>query len=616
MINPLLPLKEALSQALKSVYDLDNTSNEISLTDTKKEFDGEYTLVVFAYTKRVGKKPEDIGHELGAWLKENRADIVTDYNVIKGFLNLSLPKSFWRDTLGGLAEQENFGIASGDGSKVMVEFSSPNTNKPLHLGHIRNILLGWSTSKILEAVGHPVAKTQIINDRGIAICKSMLAWKLYGEGATPESTGIKGDHLAGDYYIRFETEFKEEYKKWQSSSAGISTYDSLKKEKDTEAIFFKRYKNQYFNEHSVLGKQAKEMLQAWEKGEENIIALWKQMNGWVYDGFGVTYNDLGVEFDKLYYESNTYLLGKDIVNQGLASETFYRQNDGSVWIDLEDVGLDKKILLRSDGTSVYMTQDLGTAQMRYKELGTEKMIYTVADEQDYHFKTLFEILKKLEEPYTDGLYHLSYGMVDLPTGKMKSREGTVVDADVLIAEVIGEVRAAAEERGELEDITDEEKANIYRQIGLAALKFFILKVNPKKRMVFNPKESVDMQGQTGPYIQNAYVRIKSIRRKLNEDILSDYSAYQDLDPSEIDLVKALITYPDVVQLAANNYDPSNVASYAYELAKKFHKFYHDVRILTAETPEAKSFRMHLSDYVASVLEHALDLLGIEMPERM
>ena len=616
MQGPIDALKKALTESLKEVFGIDIPSNELTLSDTKKEFEGTYTLVVFPFTKKIGKRPEIIAVALGEWLKENRCDIIADYNVIKGFLNLSLPNNYWIETLEFLSLQENFGIKVGDRSKVMVEFSSPNTNKPLHLGHIRNILLGWSTSRILEAVGHPVVKTQIINDRGIAICKSMVAWQLYGEGATPSTTETKGDHMVGEYYIRFEKEFKAEYHKWQDTKEGLQIFTEQKKEKETSEQFYKRYKNQYFNLQSSIAKKAKAMLLKWEDDDPTIKTLWSQMNGWVYEGFNTTYKNLGVSFDELYYESNTYLLGKNIVNQGLASETFYSLEDGSVWVDLEEVGLDKKILLRSDGTSVYMTQDIGTAQMRYEELATSSMIYVVADEQDYHFQALFEILKKLKEPYAEGLYHLSYGMVDLPSGKMKSREGTVVDADDLIAEVINEVREAAQERGEIDDFTKDEKDNIYRQIGLAALKFFILKVNPKKRMIFDPKESVDMQGQTGPYIQNAFVRIKSIRRKLNEELIADYKAYEKLDDSEKELLRSLATYSEIIQIAARNYDPSTVANYAYDLAKKFHRFYHDVRILTATTKEAKSFRMHLSAQVAKVLEHAMFLLGIEMPERM
>ncbi len=617
MVDYLAELKTSIADGLNSVFEYKIDASEIHLAETKKEFQGAYTLVVFPFTRTLRKKPVEIAEQLGSWLQDNRPQVVQGYNVVKGFLNIEVPHHFWHSVLAQIYEAEHHGIPTMDSTKVMVEFASPNTNKPLHLGHIRNILLGWSMSKILEAVGHPVCKTQIVNDRGIAICKSMLAWKLYGDNETPETSSIKGDHLVGKYYRKFNEALQEEYLKWQSSEEGIRIY----KDRDNQALpgdqFFKQYKNQYFNQYSRLGHEAREMLLHWEEGDTDVRALWERMNGWVYDGFNTTYENLGVTFDKLYYESETYLLGKDIVQQGLDSGDFYRADDGSVWVDLEDRGLDKKILLRSDGTSVYMTQDLGTAKMRYRELGAKRMIYVVGDEQDYHFQVLFEIVKKLKEPYADGLYHLSYGMVDLPTGRMKSREGTVVDADDLIAEVIQEVRHAAIERGELEDISQSERENIYRQIGLAALKFFLLKVNAKKRMVFDPKESVDLQGQTGPYIQNAFVRIKSIRRKLQEeDIDLDTSSYQQLDPSEIDLIKSLMTYGETVAKAATTHEPSLIASFAYELSKKFHKFYHDVSILKAESDSARAFRLQLSDHVATVLEHAMFLLGIEMPVRM
>lgn len=615
MVDNLSILKEAIALAFKDVFEHDIVSTDVSLSETKKEFNGQYTLVVFPFTKVLRKKPEDIAEALGAAMMEQESPAIESYNVIKGFLNFELPHNYWKELLNHLATQENLGVQKGDGQKVMVEFSSPNTNKPLHLGHIRNILLGWSTSRILESVGHPVIKTQIINDRGIAICKSMLAWKLFGNGQTPQNSDTKGDHLVGQYYRRFDQELASEYQDWQSSDDGMAVYNSRDIQELTKEIFFKKYKNDYFNSHSVLGRQAKDMLVQWESNDTETRALWKQMNGWVYDGFNATYEALDVTFDTLYFESETYLLGKDLIQQGLESGAFYRQADSSVWVDLEDRGLDKKILLRSDGTSVYMTQDLGTAQVRYNDLGSERMIYVVGDEQDYHFQVLFEILKKLEEPYANGLYHLSYGMVDLPTGRMKSREGTVVDADDLIQEVINEVKNSAVERGELEDLSDADRAEIYRRIGLGALKFFMLKVGPKKRMLFDPKESVDMQGQTGPYIQNAYVRIQSILRKLEGDI-GESTAYSTLDNSEIDLLQILSTYPDQVSKAAQQYDPSIIASYAYDLAKRYHKFYHDVRILSAESDAARNFRLHLCDQVAKVLEHSMDLLGIEMPERM
>ncbi len=615
-LDKLQSLKSAIAEGIKAVYDHDVDQSSLVLSETKKEFDGDYTVVVFPFTKVLRKKPEEIATSIGAWIKENKADVITDFNVIKGFLNFSLPDDFWKEAMTSLKGQDGFGIVDSDSSKVLVEYSSPNTNKPLHLGHIRNILLGWSTHKILAAVGHNVEKTKVVNDRGIAICKSMLAWQMDEESKTPESSGVKGDHLVGDYYVAFEKRFQAEYQPWQQSEVGQAAYNERKNKEQSETAFFKAHKNKYFNENSAIGKAARDLLISWEQGDPKVRELWSTMNGWVYKGWDTTYAQLGVSFDFKDYESETYLLGKDIIKEGLDKGTFYRQDDGSVWVDLEDRGLDKKILLRSDGTSVYITQDLGTAQMRYKDHGAEKMIYVVGDEQDYHFQVLFEALKKLEEPYADGLYHLSYGMVDLPTGKMKGREGTIVDADDLIAEVIGEVRDAAIERGELEELTPEEREDIYRKIGLAALKFFILKVNPKKRMVFDPKESVDMQGQTGPYIQNAYVRIMSMLRRIDEDALDAYDAYTNIDPTEKSLIVTLMNYPEEVSKAAHHYDPSHIANYTYDLAKKFHKFYHDVRVLSAESPEAKAFRLTLCRQVADTLEHAMDLLGIEMPPRM
>jgi arginyl-tRNA synthetase len=486
----------------------------------------------------------------------------------------------------------------------------------LHLGHVRNILLGWSCSKILEAAGNEVIKVQIVNDRGIAICKSMLAWQEYGNGATPESTGIKSDHFVGEYYVLFEKKFKAEYIQWQSSKVGQEVYHQQSKDNESQDSFFKRYKNEYFNSFSILGRKAKNMLLLWEAEDTSTRALWNRMNGWVYAGFDKTYEALRVEFDQLYFESETYLLGKKSIEFGLDKKLFYRADDGSVWIDLEEEGYDQKILLRSDGTSVYMTQDIGTAMQRYKDHQPESMVYVVADEQDYHFKVLFEILKKLDQPYANKLHHLSYGMVELPDGKMKSREGTVVDADDLIAEVIREARQSAEERGDLPGETPEEQSSIVKKIALGAIKFFILKVTPKKRMIFNPSDSLDMQGQTGPYIQNAYVRIRSILRRVeyNEALSNNWEYAISNDEKEI--IKQLAEYPSIISESANNYDPSSLANYNYQLAKSFHKFYHDYRIIGAETEGAKSFRLLLINCVAKVLKSSMELLGIEMPERM
>ena len=612
----LYEVKSTFVDATSSLYQQTIDPESILVNVTKKEFNGDYTIVLFPYLKLLRDKPESIGLKVGEYMVQNNP-FIKSTNVIKGFLNIELEDSFWINTLKEISEHKNFGHSTKRGEKVMVEFSSPNTNKPLHLGHIRNILLGWSCSKILEANGYDVVKVQIINDRGIAICKSMLAWEKFGQQANPTETGIKGDHFVGKYYVKFEKEFQLEYKNWQSSDIASTLYNKEKREEESRDAFFKRYKNNYFNNYSTLGKEAKQMLLLWEDGDEATKKLWKQMNGWVYDGFDVTYNSLDVTFDKLYYESDTYILGKEIVKKGLEKGIFYQKDDSSVWIDLSDVGMDQKIVLRSDGTSVYMTQDIGTAMARYEDFGVDQMVYTVADEQDYHFKVLFEILKRFEEPYADGLHHLSYGMVDLTTGKMKSREGTVVDADDLIKDVIEEASLATKERGELEEITDEERNEICRRIGMAALKFFIIKVNPKKRMTFDPKESLDMQGQTGPYVQNAFVRIQSVLRKYQQDSEnSDYSNYHSLKEEELELLKLLVDYPNKIKEAGEGFDPSTIANYCYALAKEYHRFYHGVRILKAESEEAKSFRINLSKLVAVILKDAMHLLGIEMPSRM
>jgi len=527
-MNIVSIIQQGVIQGALQLYNLEINAEDVPLNTTRKEFEGDYTLVVFPFTKHVKKNPEAIGNELGAYVVEH-VQYIKDFNVIKGFLNLVVDDQYWHDFLQDIYDNPQFGTQPSNGRKVMVEYCSPNTNKPLHLGHIRNILLGWSVSKIYEAAGYDVVRVQIINDRGIAICKSMLAWLKFGEGATPESTQTKSDHFVGAYYVLFEKKFQEEYKAWQQSEAGIALLEEKKKEGQTPEEFFKAYKDQYFNLYSNLGKEARTMLLAWEANDPATIELWKKMNGWVYAGFDSTFDKLGVSFDKLYYESNTYLLGRETVDQGLNSGVFYRLEDGSVWIDLEDVKLDKKLVLRKDGTSVYITQDIGTAQVRYQDFGAEKMIYVVADEQNYHFQVLFEIMKRLGEPYAAGLYHLSYGMVDLPTGKMKSREGTVVDADDLIDEVVNEAWENSKERGSLADLTPEAQQEVIRKIGVAALKFFIVKVHPKKRMIFDPKESVDLQGQTGPYVQNAFVRCSSMLNKAGNPDLSAAKDYQTLE---------------------------------------------------------------------------------------
>lgn len=614
-MNILEQIQAGVVQAVQHLYGTQIEADSITLNTTRKEFEGDYTVVVFPYTKVARKKPEQIGEEIGHFLVEKLAH-VTHFNVIKGFLNLTVSDTYWHQFLLDIYSDEQYGQQPSNSEKVMVEFSSPNTNKPLHLGHIRNILLGWSSAKILAAAGYEVVKVQIVNDRGIAICKSMLAWEKYGEGATPQSTQTKSDHFVGSFYVLFEQKFQEEYTKWQASSEGVAAFAKRKDEKQDQAAFFKAYKNTYFNAESALGKEAKAMLRNWEDGDPETVALWKKMNQWVYHGFDATYENLGVTFDKLYYESNTYLLGKDLIQTGLQTGQFYQKDDGSVWIDLEDVKLDHKLVLRSDGTSVYMTQDIGTAQLRYDDFKVDRMVYVVADEQDYHFKVLFEIMKRLGAPYANDMHHLSYGMVDLPTGKMKSREGTVVDADDLMAEVIQEAKTMAAERGNLAELSESERNKIHQQVGLAALKFFIIKVQPRKRMTFDPKESVDMQGQTGPYVQNAYVRIQSVLRKAGTMDLEPAVKYQTLETAEKDLIAMLFVFPEIIRVAAAELDPSNVANYCFDLAKAYHRFYHDYSILRAESDAAKSFRLALSTSVANVLRFGMDLLGIEMPDQM
>ncbi len=590
-MNLLEILQTAVVTAVKSLYEHEIKPEQVTLNVTRKEFTGDYTVVVFPFTKAARKKPAEIGEEIGAHLLENVAEI-TAFNVINGFLNLSIADSYWISFFQSALQNEDYGQAPTKNSTVLVEYSSPNTNKPLHLGHIRNILLGWSCSQILEAAGYDVKKVQIVNDRGIHICKSMLAWQMFGEGETPQSTGMKSDHFVGKYYVRYAQE--EKAQKAALAAAGEEG-----------------------KEPAIL-QEAREMLVKWEANDPEVRALWEKMNGWVYAGFEETYKSLGVHFDKNYYESNTYLLGRDNVEEGLANGVFYRKEDGSVWIDLEAAKLDQKLVLRSDGTAVYMTQDIGTALLRYADFKMDKCVYVVGDEQNYHFKVLFEIMKRLGAPFAEGLYHLSYGMVDLPSGRMKSREGTVVDADDLMAEVIEEARKNSLESGMIADLSEEAQAKINTRIGLSALKFFILKVNPQKRMVFDPKESVDLQGHTGPYIQNAGVRAKSVKRKAEKvDIdLTAAADYQTLEQAEKDMIAHAYRFPNVIEQAAQAYDPSLVAAYCYELAKSYHKFYQLFSILKAETEAAKAFRLQLSELIDRILTKGMGLLGIEMPERM
>ena len=608
-------LTAGVRAGLESLYQLDAGGMDITLQSTRKEFAGEFTVVTFPLTRLTRKKPEQIGEQLGRYLKEQLAQ-VADYNVIKGFLNLVIADAYWIDFLLQQAGAEHFGRAAKTDERVVVEFSSPNTNKPLHLGHVRNILLGWSTSQLLEAAGYDVKRVQIINDRGIAICKSMLAWQRHANGTTPEKKGVKPDHFVGDYYVMFEQHFQQEYTNWQQSNTAQAIYREKNKKHLAEEDFWKTYKNTYFNTYSELGTAAKDMLLCWEARDPDTTALWKKMNGWVYEGFNETYRRLGVTFDKLYYESDTYLLGKDMAEAGLEKGVFYKKEDGSVFVDLTDAKLDEKAILRSDGTSLYITQDLGTARLRYDDFGAKRMVYTVGDEQNYHFQVLFEILKRLDEPYAAGLYHLSYGMVDLPTGRMKSREGNVVDADDLMDEVIQEAYNSSLERDATSELSQDERREIIRKIGMAALKFQIIKVGPQKRMTFDPQESVDLQGQTGPYVQNAYVRTRAVWRKAQNTDLTAATAYQTLEPTERELISQLYAYPALVRDAAEQYDPSVVAMYCYELAKGLHKFWHDVSILSAESEAAVAFRLSLCRAVGNVLQHGMGLLGIEMPERM
>jgi len=583
---------EATVKAVKQLYQIDIAAADVNLQETRKEFEGQVTIVTFPYTKFSRKSPEQTGNEIGAYLKTELQEIAA-FNVIKGFLNLSIADAYWLNQLYTQILPDSFAVAKPNGKKVMVEYSSPNTNKPLHLGHVRNNLLGFSVAQILAAAGFEVVKANLVNDRGIHICKSMLAWQLFGNGETPESTGMKGDHLVGKYYVIFDKEYKKEI-------------EFLKSEGQTE---------EEAKKNAPLIKQAQEMLLKWEADDENVINLWKTMNTWVYDGFGKTYKALGVDFDKFYYESNTYLLGKDIVEEGLEKGVFFQKEDGSVWIDLTPDGLDEKLVRRSDGTSVYMTQDLGTAQLKYDDFRMDESIYVVGNEQDYHFKVLFLILKKLGKSWAKGLYHLSYGMVDLPSGKMKSREGTVVDADDLIGEMEQTAKEHTEALGKTNDFKEEDKLELYHTIGMGALKYFLLKVDPKKRLLFDPNESVDFQGHTGPFIQYTHARIKSVLSRAGV-AYADKLAVEELAAVERDLIVTLSQYPTIISEAAAAYSPAVIANYIYELAKAYNKFYHEKSILQAEDEQLMKFRLQLSAASAKVISNGMGLLGIDVPERM
>lgn len=570
------------------------TLENVEIQPTRKDFEGDVTVVVFSMLRTIKGNPVQIGEKIGQYLVEKVPEI-TDFNVVKGFLNLVVADAYYLKFFKQIQHAENFGQKAESGNAVMVEYSSPNTNKPLHLGHVRNNLLGYSVAEILKASGKKVYKTQIINDRGIHICKSMLAWKKFGNGETPESTGLKGDKLVGNYYVKFDIAYKEE-----------QSYLVAQGKTKVEA-----------EKMAPLIMEAQDMLRKWEAGDAETVALWEKMNNWVYAGFEQTYTNLGVDFDSYYYESNTYLLGKDNIEEGLEKGVFYKKEDGSVWCDLTEDGLDEKIVLRSDGTSVYMTQDIGTAIQRVKDHpDVGGMIYTVGNEQDYHFKVLFLILKKLGFDWAQHLSHLSYGMVDLPGGKMKSREGTVVDADDLITEMADTAKTISIELGKLESYDQTEKEELYKVIGLGALKYYILKVDPKKRILFNPEESVDFQGNTGPFIQYTYARIQSILRTANETGVSPEIARNSLHSKEKELLKTLAAYPDTIQLAAENLSPALIANYTYDLVKEFNSFYQQVSILGADTAGEISFRVALSQKVGKVIASSFALLGINVPERM
>ena len=592
-------LQQAVSTALKDLYGIDITSQSVVLQSTKKEFEGDYTVVVFPYVKMARKSPEQVGNDLGSFICEHVSE-VNAYNVVKGFLNLSVADSYWSTFVSQIVSNSTFGLHQPDTNArpVVIEYSSPNTNKPLHLGHIRNNLLGWSVSELLAANGVNVKRVNLVNDRGIHICKSMLAWQRYGNGQTPENSGIKGDHLVGNYYVEFDKHYKAEVK---------ALMDTGMEEEDAKR-------------QAPLMVEAQQMLKRWEEGDKEVRDLWNQMNSWVYKGFDETYARMGVNFDKIYYESNTYLLGKELVQKGLDMGVLFRKDDGSVWCDLTGDGLDQKLLLRKDGTSVYMTQDLGTALLRHNEFDAEQLIYVVGNEQDYHFKVLKLVLAKLGFDWADKVYHLSYGMVELPSGKMKSREGTVVDADDLIDEMENTAEEMSRNHGKNDDMSEEEQKELYHMLAMGALKYFILKVDPTKNMLFNPAESIDFNGNTGPFIQYTHARIRSIVRKAEEQGISGQCAKDNpllkLNEKERAVIKCLYDMPNIIASAAENFSPAMVANYAYELAKSFNSFYQDTPILREDNTDLKTFRIQLCTSVAQALKNTMKILGIEVPERM
>ena len=589
-------LTQQVLEAVKACYGVELTEKDVQLQETRKEFAGDLTVVVFPFTRYSRKSPEETAKELGEYLKQNIEEVET-YNVIKGFLNVVISSAYWIEVLNDVAKEDKYGYAKEPSGKTyMIEYSSPNTNKPLHLGHIRNNFLGWSVSEIQKANGHKVIMANLVNDRGIHICKSMIAWEKFANGATPESTGIKGDHFVGDYYVRFDKEYKAQIKELMAQG---KTEEEAKKE-------------------APILLEAQEMLRKWEAGDEKVVSLWRTMNDWVLKGFDETYKMMGISFDKVYFESQTYKKGRDIVLKGLADGVLYRKDTGSVWADLTGDGLDHKLLLRDDGTSVYMTQDIGTAYDRFNEFNMDQEIYVVGNEQNYHFQVLSLVCKKLGFDWADKIKHLSYGMVELPEGKMKSREGTVVDADDLIEEMIHTARATSEELGKLDGYTKEEAEDVYRKVALGALKYFILKVDPKKTMMFNPKESIDFNGNTGPFIQYTYTRIKSVLRKAEEAGVKIVPGdiHTALTEKEQNLVKLIAKLPAVVKEAGDNYSPALIGNYAYELAKEFNQFYHDYSILKEENEKVRNLRLLLARQCSVAIQNAMGMLGIEMPERM
>ena len=587
-------IKTHIKNAFKSIFEVELDSAQLFLQPTRKEFEGTRTFVVFPFLKTSQKSPEATAVVIGDYLK-SRSGMIKGYNVVKGFLNLEIDSSVWVACLGDMLSNENWGQLPPNGKKVMVEFSSPNTNKPLHLGHLRNNFLGDAMSRIIEAAGYQVKRTNLVNDRGIHICKSMLAYKRWGKGETPETAKLKGDHLAGKYYVLFDRYYKEEIAAMVVQ--GISEEEAKKQ--------------------APILVEAQEMLQKWEQKDAEVMTLWYNMNTWVYAGFETTYQTMGIEFDAIYKESETYLLGKDIIEEGLKKQVFYQREDGSVWIDLKEEGLDEKLVMRSDGTSVYITQDIGTCDFKYEDFPMDQSVYVVGNEQDYHFNVLFAIMKKMGRPYGEGLYHLSYGMVDLPSGKMKSREGTVVDADELMDEMFKTAAKHTRELGKIEGLTEEESKSLFRMVGLGALKFFLLKVDPKKRMLFDPKESIEFQGHTGPFVQYTHARISAILRRASTDGINEaLSPIQEMHRREQILLAHLVRFEEVILQAARDYSPALLAQYVYDLAKDYNGFYQELSIFNEPDEHLVTFRIGLSRLTAKVIRHSMNLLGIEVPNRM